>query len=380
MFVRCLLVCFLFVGGLVDGEVWAESPSSKPANSPASLVVFHAKRAERFVKLSLHCTVREFPYKLGQVLGGERDLLSPRTLHPAFYGCFDWHSAVHGHWSMVRLLKLFPKIPSAKAIRNRLHEHLTYENIRQEAAFFQSKFHHTFERPYGWGWFLRLVGEVHTWKHPEARKWRANLRPLETLLVKRTFQYLTRLSVPVRAGTHASTAYALVHIYDYAKATNHRPLMGAIVKASLRFYGKDRSCPTAYEPSGEDFISPCLVEADLMRRILSQKRYTRWLSKFLPKLDSSAFASVRNPPEIRDKKDYKIGHLIGLSLQRAGAMQGIAWSLSSKDPRRKPLLSFAQRHLRSALGQMFASGYGGSHWLASFAIYTLTRVGVQHDS
>lgn len=375
-----LLMAFFCSLGLMLSQSSA-SPSSRPTSKKSQTFdTLNAKRAERFVQLSLHCTGREYPYKLGQVLGSAADLLSPRTLHPAFYGCFDWHSAVHGHWSMVRLLKLFPNMPGAKAARNRLNLHLTYENMRQEAAFFQSKFHKTFERPYGWGWFLRLVGELHSWRTPMAQRWRANLRPLETILVKRTVQYLKRLSVPVRAGTHASTAYALVHIYDYAKVTQQHSLIAAITKASLRFYGKDRACPTAYEPSGEDFISPCLVEADLMRRVLTAPAYRKWLAGFFPSFDSPAFSSVRNPPLIKDKKDYKIGHLIGLSLQRAGSMFGIASSLSKNDLRRKKLISYAKQHLHDALGQMFASGYGGTHWLASFAIYTLTRVGVANDS
>lgn len=373
----------LFIGGLLLGSCCgvfgfvSEAQASQTATSQPTQkrFIWNAKQAERFARLSLHCTATPYPYKLGQVLGSKRDLQTPQTLHPAFYGCFDWHSAVHGHWSMVRLLKRFPTMSLGPAIRKRLQAHLTLAHIKKEAAFFRSKYHTTFERPYGWGWFLRLVGELHTWNDKQAQGWRKNLQPLEQLLVKRTHRYLKKLSVPVRAGTHNSTAYALVHIFDYATATGNKALLVAIHKASRRYFLKDTKCPAAYEPSGEDFISPCLIEADLLRRVLPEKAFRRWFRRFLPAGQPKALRPILYPPQIRDKKDYKIGHLIGLSLQRAGALRGIASQLP-KGTQRKRFQEAAKRHLRTALKQMFESGYGGTHWLASFAIYTLTEVGV----
>lgn len=348
-------------------------PSSKQAIPHATLT---QAQAERFAALSVHCSTTEYPYKLGQVLGQAQDLKSPKALHPAFYGCFDWHSAVHGHWSMIRLLKYFPKMRLADQIRTILDRHLTQANIEREAAFFRSKYHETFERPYGWGWYLRLVSELHTWPTPQAKRWRTQLRPLEALLVERLPMYLQRLSVPVREGTHASTAFALVHALDYAKATKNEALQRTIISASRRFYLQDRQCPTAYEPSGEDFISPCLAQADLMRRVLRKKAFERWLRDFLPPLSSSAFRTLRIPPQILATKDYKIGHLIGLSLHRAWSMRGIAASLPPNDHRVMILLQAARIHRHFAHKLLFDSGYGGTHWLASFAVYDHTAVGI----
>ena len=352
-------------------------PGKKKSKKRITPQTLNTKQATRFASISLHCATREFPYKLGQVLAGKSDLKSPRSLHPAFYGCFDWHSAVHGHWAMVRLLKKFPRMSIAAKVRALLQQHLTLTNMKKEAAFFRSKFHKTFERPYGWGWYLRLVGELHNWKDKQGKEWRKALVPLEALLVQRTQAYLKKLSVPVRAGTHASTAFALVHILDYAEATKNFGLRASIHKAALRYFGKDKRCPVQYEPSGEDFISPCLAEADLMRRVLPASKFASWLSSFLPFSNRLAMKSVMEPPQILDRKDYKIGHLIGLLLHRSWAMQGLAADLPPRDPRRSSFKRSAALHLQSALRQMFDSGYGGTHWLASFAIYTLTQVGVK---
>jgi len=336
---------------------------------------FDAGRALEFAKLSLACVDREYPNKTGDVVNGDDTVKTPRALHPAFYGCFDWHSAVHGHWAMVRLLKTFPGFELEQQIREKLAAHFTEEKIAAEIAYYHGEYHSLFERPYGWGWLLRLQAELATWDDPDGRRWAGILAPLATELAGLTRKYLETLSVPVRDGTHFSTAFALTHIHDYAGAVGDRELADAIERRSRDFYGGDRDCPAAYEPSGEDFISPCLVEADLMRRVLPGDEFATWLERFLPDPGSAAFAPLREPPEVRDPQDPKIGHLIGLSYQRAAAYRGVAGALPAGDPRRAVFERLSAIHRDDAIEKTFASGYGGEHWLASFAIYLFTGSG-----
>lgn len=353
---------------VVERREWLSSlPAAKARGLDAAL-------ARKLVKLSLHCVDREYPNKPSDVQASARDVLPPRELHPAFYGCFDWHSAVHGHWAMVRILKRFPKLDVAPMLRKKLSAHLIPARLQGELAYFKTKHRKLFERPYGWAWLLRLVAELHGWQDPDAQRWRSALRPLEALLVQRTTDYLASLSVPVRAGTHASTAFALVHLHDYATRVGNRAFQRSLETAAKRFYQRDRHCPVAYEPSGEDFISPCLAEAELMARVLPQSRFATWLDGFLPPPSSPRFANLRRPPQVRDRKDPRIGHLIGLSLQRAWALESIAHRLPPEDPRTKTFRQLATLHQADALRQMFDSGYGGAHWLASFALYLLTDV------
>jgi hypothetical protein len=341
------------------------------ASSPG----FSAQQAARLIALSMHCSEREYPNKPSNVVASAADVRSPRQLHPAFFGCYDWHSAVHGHWAMVRVLARYPELTEAKQIRRILDAHLAPKPLAVELAYFRAKHHRLYERPYGWAWYLRLVDELHQLATTSARpdalaagRWAKALEPLERLLVTRTIDYLKRLSSPVRAGTHASTAFALAHMLDYARARPRPKLVAAIEAAARRFYLGDRRCPAAYEPSGEDFISPCLAEADLMRRVLEPRELASWLDGFFPALDGPGFATLRRPPEVRDLKDPRIGHLIGLSLQRAWCFAGLAKALP-KDPRRPVFERLAAIHDAAAAKQLHASGYGGSHWLASFAIF-----------
>jgi hypothetical protein len=343
--------------------------SAIPERPPRRL---DARLAGKLVKLSLTCVDREYPNKPGDVQSGDQDLLPPRELHPAFFGCFDWHSAVHGHWAMARVLGRFPDLPAAGEIRKALDRHLTPQRIRAEVTYFSGEHRKLFERPYGWGWLLRLAAEVRALDDPAARRWRRALAPLEQRLSRLTVDYLGRLSVPVRAGTHSSTAFALAHIRDYAQVAGDGELRLAIDRAARRFYQQDRGCPTDYEPSGEDFISPCLAEADLMRRVLPAAEFRRWLARFLPHMDSPRFAPLLRPPRVLDLKDPRIGHLIGLSLHRAWTMRGVARGLDPEDPRARLLRRLSDLHRDDALQQMFDSGYGGEHWLASFAILLLT--------
>ena len=356
----------------------APTPQVKkaPPVKDVQCVELDESKASRFVALSLHCVDREFPNKPSNVVDGDDTVRPPRELTPAFYGCFDWHSAVHGHWAMVRVLKRYPGISEAAEIRAALDRHLTPELIQKEVEYFTASRNKTFERPYGWGWLLRLAAELHSFEDPDAKRWYAALKPLAALLADRTKAYLTVLSSPIRAGTHPNTAFALVHMWDYARQVGDGGLEKAIAEAAKRFYLEDRSCPTEYEPSGEDFISPCLAEADIMRRVLKPVEFSAWLADFLPDPSSSEFGPLRNPPEVRDRRDPKIGHLIGLDFQRAWAFNGLAADLPEGDSRREQFSKLSRLHCKAGVDLMFDSGYGGSHWLASFALYQLTEVGV----
>jgi hypothetical protein len=329
-------------------------------------------QASGFAALSLACLDKEYPNKPGNILDGLDTLQPPAVLTPTFYGCFDWHSAVHGHWALVRLLKTFPDIPEAAIIRKKLDRHLSAEALEKELAYLNMERNKTFERPYGWGWLLRLSAELATFDDAEARRWKHNLVPLAHLLSRRSINYLRTLSVPIRAGTHPNTAFAMMHMLDYARIVGDAELEKTINKRAKDFYLHDRNCPTDYEPSGEDFISPCLAEADLMRRVLPTNEFVSWLGKFLPPLASERFKPLLEPAEVRDLNDPKIVHLIGLALQRAWCFQGIARSLPVEDPRKPVLLKLARLHRAAAVRQMFDSDYGGKHWLASFAIFLLT--------
>jgi len=334
--------------------------------------------ASRLVRLSLDCVERPWPNKPGHILDGDSALRPPSELTPAFFGCFDWHSAVHGHWAMLRVLRHVPTIPEQMEIRRQLNAHLTTDRLQQEKSFFALERNRTFERPYGIGWLLRLTAELHSYAAVDAdfHRWEDSVAPLAQLLGERFSTYLSRLSVPVRAGTHDNTAYAMIHAIDYASALKNEAFRLLLIERAKDFFGTDRACPVPYEPSGEDFISPCLVEADLMRRVLSPSEFAHWLSSFLPRSNSPEFARLRTPIAVRDRHDPRIGHLIGLSFQRAAALRGIAKSLPTGHPEIEPLQRIAAVHAKDGLIQMMDSGYGGEHWLASFALYLLTDVGM----
>ncbi|MBI5525102.1 MAG: DUF2891 domain-containing protein [Deltaproteobacteria bacterium] len=348
--------------------------------------------AAKFAALSLACADREFPNKPGNVVDGDETVRPPRELTPAFFGCFDWHSAVHGHWAMARVLRLFPNMPAAASIRSKLNAHLSPGRMEEELAYLRAERNRTFERPYGWGWFLRLAAEIHGFDDDDARRWHAAVKPVAEHLSARTIAYLNVLSVPIRDGTHQNTAFSLVHMLDYAREVKDSALEAAILRRARDFYLKDRSCPTDYEPSGEDFVSACFAEADLMRRVLPAAEFRAWYERFMPPMNGMRFAPLLGPVEVKDMKDPRIGHLIGLSFHRAWAMRGVAHRMSNVElqmPNGEPrqpirhstldtrhlLEKLARRHCHGALRQMFDSGYGGEHWLATFAVYLLSEAG-----
>ncbi len=367
----------LLVAALASVSVPASAePAPVPVAPPyaGSDGTMDAAGARRLAGLSLACVDRPFPNKPGHVIEFAGHLRPPKVLTPAFHGCFDWHSAVHGHWALARVLKAFPGLPDAAPIRAALSRHLRPDVLARERAFFQEKRNRTFERPYGWGWYLRLAAELRAFDDPDARRWSAAVEPLARDFAASMATYLARLSFPIREGTHANTAFALTHAWDYAVAADDATLKGAIDAAARRFYLADRACPLAYEPSGEDFLSPCLAEADLVRRVLPAGEFREWLRAFLPSTGDAA-AFQLEPPEVRDRQDPRIGHLIGLDFHRAWCLLGIASALPPGDPLADRLRSLADAHRSAGLSDMQDSGYGGEHWLASFALYLLAGSG-----
>ncbi len=285
-----------------------------------------------FADLALKGMDQEYPNKPATVMAGPESVLSPREMFPAFFGCFDWHSSVHGHWMLVRLLQQYPQHPLAAGIRQRLDEHLTAGHLQQEAEFFAQPHNRNFERMYGWAWALRLIADLQRWNDPQGNQWRENMRPLENVLLQRIDDYLPKLDWPIRTGVHPDTGFALGQILDYARTTGNAELEQLIVRRCRDWYLNDRNYPAAYEPSGEDFFSSGLNEADLMRRVLDRQEFAHWLSEFMPELGRQADYNLLRPVEVSDVTDGKIVHLAGLDLSRAWCLQSIARALRCGRP------------------------------------------------
>ncbi len=344
------------------------------ADAPPS---FDDKAAERFAKLALACVGKEYPNKISHVLNSDTDVAPPRKLTPAFYGCYDWHSSVHGHWLLVRLLRTFPNGSFAAAARDALRKSLTAENIKQEAAYIRGEGRASFERPYGLAWLLQLCAELREWDDDQAREMATNLRPLEDAAVERLTIWLPKLSHPVRIGEHDQTAFALGLILDYARSTKNDSLARLAAGSAKKFFFSDKECPLDYEPSGEDFLSPCLAEADVMRRVLPPYEFGRWLKFFLPQIPTMKNVIWLKPVSSPDPSDPKLAHLDGLNLSRAWMLEGIASVLLPNDSRRHALSVAADEHRRAGLAAVTGAHYEGGHWLGSFAVYLTTRRGIQ---
>ena len=346
------------------------------------IATFDAKAAERFANLALACLDKEYPNKISHTLNSDADVAPPRKLTPAFYGCYDWHSSVHGHWLLVRLVRQFPDAPFSKPARETLKKSLTAENLKQDAAYIRGDGRASFERPYGLAWLLQLCAELREWDDPQAREMLANLRPLEEATLDRLKTWLPKLSHPVRIGEHNQTAFALGLMLDYARGNSDEAFAKLISDSARKFFLADKGCPLDYEPSGEDFLSPCLGEADVMRRVLSQKEFASWLREFLPQIPSTPKESeavtrdwlpVTMSP---DPSDPKLAHLDGLSLSRAWMLEGIISALPTDDPRRIHLSAVAEAHRRAGLAAVTGAHYEGGHWLGSFAVYLTTKRGI----
>jgi hypothetical protein len=329
------------------------------------------KQASAFARLALKGIQKEYPTKPGHVLNSAADVKKPRELHPAFYGSFDWHSAVHGHWMLVRLLRLFPDLPEKKRIRAVLAEHLTAHNLKIEADYFSQPNRQSFERTYGWAWLLKLVEELHSWDDPDAKEWSRNLRPLTETLVKSYRAFLPKQTYPIRSGVHPNTAFGLAFALDYARTVDDKPLRKLIDERSRTYYARDAAVPAAWEPDGADFFSPSLMEADLMRRVLPAAEFQDWLHRFLPGLGKGEPKNLLEPATVTDRTDPQLVHLDGLNLSRGWCMRSIAAALPARDPARKVLAEAADRHAQAGLRHVQSGDYAGEHWLASFAVYLL---------
>jgi hypothetical protein len=329
-------------------------------------------QAALFARLALQGLQKEYPNKPEHVLNSDKDIVSPRAFHPAFYGCFDWHSSVHGHWLLVRLLRLYPDLPQHKQIRSVLAHHLTAKNLQAEAAYFTRPNAQSFERPYGWAWLLKLAQELQDWDDPEARTWSKNLKPLAETVVARYLAYFPKQTYPIRTGVHANTAFGLAFAHDYARVMGHERLRKLIAERSRTYFGKDAGVPAAWEPGGTDFFSPSLMEADLMRRVLPPDEFRTWFRRFLPDAAKREPRVLFEPAQVTDRSDLQLVHLDGLNLSRAWCMRGIAAALPGDDPVRTVLIEAAHRHARAALRHVASGDYAGEHWLASFAVYALS--------
>ena len=309
-------------------------------------------------------------------MNGDEDAKPPRVLTPVFYGCYDWHSAVHGHWLLARLVRTFPKAAFAGPSRAALRASFTPERVAGEVAYLTGRGRATFERPYGLAWLLQLASELRGWDDAEARAWAKTLEPLERAAAKRLADWIPKLAYPIREGEHAQTAFAFGLVLDWARASGDAG-MERLLSARIRdLYAKDRACPLAYEPSGQDFLSPCLAEADLMRRLLAPPAFAGWLLGFLPQVPGDGGADWLPVGTVTDPSDGKLAHLDGLNLSRAWMLDGILSDLPPKDARRAALGAARDAHASAGLAAVTGVHYEGSHWLGTFAAYLSTRRGI----
>jgi hypothetical protein len=339
---------------------------SQETDTSHAPIWLNLSQANTLAELPLSCIQTEFPNKLNQTIGSTDDLGSPSALHPAFYGCFDWHSSVHGHWSLVKLLKEFPDLEQAELARTMLKQNITDEAIELEVEYFRGKHSTSYERTYGWAWFLKLAEELHTWEDPLARELESSLEPLTNLIVNRYLEFLPKLVYPIRVGEHTNTAFGLTFAWDYAKTVDHLELRELIEKRARDFYMNDQGCPLSWEPSGYDFLSPCLEEVDLMRRVLPEPEFHAWLQDFMPQLFDPDF--ILAVGQVSDRTDGKLVHLDGLNFSRAWVLYGLA----AQYDKYKHLRSIANEHVNYSLPNLVGDSYEGGHWLGSFAIYALT--------
>ena len=352
------------------------TPLATAGNPAPTVAPLTEAAAGRFAGLALACVGREYPNKPSHVQSDDADATPPRQLTPAFYGCFDWHSCVHAHWLLVRLARLFPTTSFAREAREALARDLTVEKMAAEVRYMRSPGQASFERPYGLAWLLQLAAELRAWDDPRAREWAEALAPLEAEAAARLAAWLPDLRYPIRSGEHTQTAFALGLVLDWARATGDARMAALVVERARSYYAADRACPLAYEPSGEDFLSPCLAEADLMRRVLKPPDFARWLRLFLPAIPGRADAGWLVPGEVTDRSDPRLAHLDGLNLSRAWMLEGIAAGLPPADLRLPALRAAADRHARAAVPEVTGEHYEGGHWLGTFAVYLTTGAGL----
>ena len=333
--------------------------------------------ATRFAELALDALHREYPNKIAHLLTSDDDVAPPRALTPLFFGCFDWHSAVHSHWCLVRLLRSGKLGALESAVEHALDRSFSPANVRGELAYLSVPGRKSFELPYGMAWLLLLATELAEWNDPRASRWHALLQPLEALASERLAAWFARLPLAVRTGEHTQSAFALGLALDCARLRGQDALHRSLGARALALHQADRDGPLHLEPSGFDFFSPCLAEADLMRRVLAGQEYARWLDQFLPAL---ARGIALDPVACPDPSDARLAHLDGLNLSRAWMLEGIASALRPEDVRRRALLEAAANHARVGTTAVTGEHYEGSHWQGSFAVYLLTRRGLPADA
>src|SRR5256714_4327978 len=343
--------------------------AAQPSGATHSLT---QAQASHFAALALKCIQKEYPNKPDHTINDKDDVRNPRAMHPAFYGCLDWHSTVHGHWMLVHLLRLFPNLPEAKQIRIALNANLSEKNIADEVAYLKQANRASFERTYGWAWLLKLAEEMHDWNDEDGRRWSRNLTSLADAFVEKYLAFLPKQNYPIRTGVHPNTAFGLAFALDYARVVGDKKLESLIVERSRTYFGKDVNYPAAWEPGGVDFFSPALMVADLMRRMMTSREFTTWFHRFLPSVARNHLKSLLEPAVVTDRTDPQLVHLDGLNLSRAWCMRSVAAALAKDDPARKALGEAAARHAEAALRHVASGDYAGEHWLASFAVYLLS--------
>ena len=324
------------------------------------------KTAEKLADIPLACLNKEFPNKLSQVLNGKSDLKSPKKLHPIFFGCFDWHSSVHGHWLLTKFLNDHPATNLSENIAKQWNDKFTLLKCLKEVNYFSIKNNTNFERTYGWAWFLKLHGELLNSKHKNGQEWAKALQPLAKVFIKKYSEFLPKLAYPVRVGTHTNTAFGLSFALDYARQVKDVELEKLIIEKAKQFYLNDKKGPLKWEPSGFDFLSPCLEEANLMANVLTPIEFKKWIKGYLPQLLKKQFKL--EPGKVIDRTDGNLVHLDGLNFSRAWCL----YRLSKHLPKQKEnLIEIANNHVKTSINQVIGSHYMGSHWLASFLVYAL---------
>jgi hypothetical protein len=325
--------------------------------------------AGQLAKIGLDHVRREYPNKLNHVLTGPNDLVSPRELHPVFFGSFDWHSCVHTYWMLARLLRHYPNLQEAEQICALFITSFTQDRISAELAYFARPMSGTFERPYGWAWLLALAAELGKHEHEQAEGWSATLKPLAQAFAVRFLDYLPKATYPIRTGVHSNTAFALALAVEYAQACHADALASMVGSVARQWYLSDVDCP-AWEPSGEDFLSPCLIEAECMRRVLPSEEFLAWFARFLPHTHRREPQVLFEPLSVSDRSDGRIVHLDGLNLSRAWCWSNLASCFAHSDKRRQVMRDAASRHLEASR-EHIGEDYMGEHWLATFLLLAL---------
>jgi hypothetical protein len=362
---------FLALAVLVLGRATAAQPLTPPPRA-----TLDEPAAARFAALALKCLHAEYPNHISHTLSSDADAKPPRELTPAFYGCYDWHSDVHGHWLLVRLIRLFPDADFVPAARAAIAQSLTPEHIAGEVEYLRHEDRASFERPYGLAWLLALAAELRDWNDDQARGWAETLAPLENEAATRLENWAGKLRYPIRVGEHDQTAFSFSLVWDWARVAKDAQMQSVLAYAARRFYYQDRNCPLDYEPSGEDFLSPCLGEADFMRRVLPPDDFAHWLSAFLPGIPKSPRRLWLLPAVVIDRADPKLAHTDGLNLSRAWMLEGIAHGLPPSDRRIPALREASDLHRDAALPNITGEHYVGGHWLGTFAVYLTSGAGL----